>query len=49
MDVCFTIIGKPFGDFVRERIDMRNEELADKEDMNVAIDPEFLEIIKASS
>ena len=49
LDVCYTIIGQPFSDFVREKIVDRNEKLADKNDLNVAIDPKILDIIKSSS
>ena len=30
LNVCFTIIGAPFSQFVRERIDFRNESLAER-------------------
>ena len=49
LNVCFTIVGAPFGDFVRERIEARNTGLADRRDLNVAIDPEILQVIQAST
>ena len=49
LNVCYTIIGEPFQQFVRERSDERNETLAEKQDLNIAIDPEILEVIKNST
>jgi len=34
---------------VRERSEERNESLAERQDLNIAIDPEILEVIKSST
>ena len=49
LNVSYTIIGNEFAQFVRQRIEERNESLADRQDLNVAIDPEILEVIRAST
>jgi hypothetical protein len=43
------VIGKPFSDFTRHQCQVRNEELATKNDLNIQIDPEILKVIQASS
>lgn len=47
--MCHTVIGEPFSSFVRERSEERNESLAERQDLNIAIDPEILQIIKSST
>lgn len=49
LNIAYAVIGQPMADFVRERVNSRNVELADKHDYNVAIDPAFLAIIKSST
>ena len=49
INVCYTVIGSPFAAFVREKIESRNEDLAARQDLNVAVDPDILEVIRASS
>ena len=49
LNVCHTVIGEPFQQFVREKSEERNESLAVRQDLNIAIDPEILEIIKNST
>ena len=49
MNICYSVIGKPFSDFVRERVDARNNELTERNDFNIAVDPEILEVIKTST
>ena len=43
------MIGRPFSDFVRCRVDFRNESLAEKEDRNIEIDPMIMDIITNST
>ena len=45
----FHPIGRPFADFVRLRIENRNESLAERQDMNIAVDPEIMQIIQNST
>ena len=45
INVCSTVIGKPFTDWVRARIEERNTGLADRRDMNVEVDPEIMQVI----
>ena len=47
--VIFTIVGKPFSDWVESKIKDRNDEVEDKQDMNVYMDPEIAAILKNSS
>ena len=49
INVCYCVIGNPFSDFIRERVNERNESLAERRDLNVEIDAEFLDVIRASS
>lgn len=43
------MIGKPFKDFVNSQCNERNEKLATREDVNIAIDPEILQVIRGST
>ena len=47
--MAFTIIGEPFAQFIKDAVDTRNTSLAERQDLNIAIDPEILEVIKAST
>jgi len=49
VNICFSVIGKDFADFVREQIENRKAALAERQDLNVAVDPEFLEVIRQST
>ena len=49
LNVCFTVIGSDFGDFVRAQIEQRNTKLADRNDLNVDVDPEILAVIQNST
>ena len=42
-------MGSVFTDWVRERIDQRNEEVKDKGDMNIELDPDIAEAFKNST
>ena len=43
------MVGQPIADFVRERIEERNHGLADRNDLNIAIAPEIMSVIKQST
>jgi hypothetical protein len=47
--VIYTIVGKPFSDWVEMKIKARNSDLEEKQDMNVHLDPEIAEILKNST
>ena len=49
LNVCYCIIGPDFAEFVRGQIENRNTKLAERNDMNVEIDPEILAVIQAST
>ena len=49
LNVCYTVVGQPIADFVRERIEERNIGLADRNDLNIAISPEIMSVIKQST
>ena len=49
LNVCFTIIGADFGDLVRGQVDNRHSKLAERQDMNVEVDPAILAVIRTSS
>ena len=48
-NVCYSVIGRDFADFVRQQIEARNEYVANKQNLAVEVDPEFLAIINAST
>lgn len=43
------MVGQPLADFVKMRLDERNVELASRQDLNIAIDPEIFEILRNST
>ena len=47
--MCNTVVGEPFQAFVRERIEQRNSELAVRNNLNVAVDPEIMAVIQNST
>ena len=49
VNVCYTVIGRDFSDFVRGAIEARNEHVANKQHLHVEVDPEILAVINASS
>ena len=49
INVCYSVIGRDFSDFVRGQIEARNEYVANKQDLHVEIDPEILAVINAST
>lgn len=48
-NVCYSVIGRDFADFVRQQIENRNEYVANKQNLAVDVAPEFLAIINAST
>ena len=49
LNVAYTVIGADFAEWIRARVDSRNESLTNRHDLNIAIDPEILSVIRASS
>ena len=49
LDVVYTIVGKPFSDFIRERIETRNAKQAEKMNAFVDVDEEIADMINAST
>ena len=49
LNVCNTVIGSDFTDWIKSCVSARNDSMAEKRDMNVAIDPEILAVIRASN
>ena len=47
--MCNTVVGEPFQEFVRERIEQRNRDLAVRHDLDVAVDPEIMAVIQNST
>ena len=43
------MIGQEFAEWVREKIEARHERLIEKQDLNIEIAPEILEVIKDSN
>ena len=39
INVAYTLIGKPFGDWVFEKMEARNQKLIDKQELGIDIDP----------
>ena len=48
-NVIATVMGTVFTDWVRERINKRNEEVKDKGDMNIELDADIAEAFKNST
>ena len=47
--MCYAVIGEDVADFVKAQVHERHERLAERRDLNVAVDPEMLAVIQASS
>ena len=47
--MCHTVIGDEFSRFVQEQCELRNQEFANNNGLNIQIDPEILRIVQASS
>ena len=48
INVAYTVIGKPFSDWVKEEVATRNEELAKKQKLLIEMDPEIAKAFYAS-
>ena len=48
VNVCYTVIGKKFADWVGESINARNQHVAEKQDLLLEMDPEILQAFKNS-
>ena len=48
-DIIHSVIGEPFTSWVKNMIDERNEARKLKNEMNIALDPEILEIFNKST
>ena len=48
-NVCYAVIGEDLAAFVKTHVFERHRELAERRDLNIAIDPEVLAVIQASS
>ena len=49
INVTYTLVGKPFADWVHARMEARNQQLVEKHDMAILMDPEVLRIFNAST
>ena len=47
--MCATVLKNIFTDWVKEQIEDRNEEMKEKKDMNIKLDPDIAEAFHASS
>ena len=43
-NVIHTLVGKPFADWVKKQIDLRNEKVKEEKDMMIEMDPEIVRI-----
>ena len=48
VNICYTILGKPFADWVGESIAHRNQKVAEKQDLLLDLDPEILKAFHQS-
>ena len=48
-NVCATVLGTAFTDWVKEQIEERNEAVKEKGEMNIELDPDIAAAFKASS
>lgn len=49
IDVTYTLVGRPFADWVQARMEARNADLVAKRDMAIMMDPDILRAFNASS
>ena len=47
--MCATVLKNIFTDWVKEQIEERNEEIKEKKDMNIELDPDIAAAFHASS
>ena len=48
-NIVYTIVGKPFYDWIETKIEQRNEKVKSEANMGIEMDPEIAEIFKAST
>ena len=48
-NVIHTLVGKPFADWVKKQIDLRNEKVKEEKDMMIEMDPEIARIFRQST
>ena len=48
-NVCASVIGEEFSQWVKTRVNARHEKVADKKDIMIKMDPQMAEIFKAST
>ena len=48
-NVCATVLKNIFTDWVKEQIEERNEEMKEKKDMNIELDPDIAAAFNAST
>ena len=48
-NVAFTVVGKPFGDWVKEQIEERNLKITTDKQLNIELDPELAAAFNAST
>jgi len=48
-NVCATVLKNIFTDWIKEQIEERNEEMKEKKDMNIELDPDIAAAFHASS
>ena len=49
INVTYTLVGRPFAEWVQARMESRNQELIAKRDMAIQMDPDILRAFNASS
>ena len=48
-NVAFTVLGKPFGDWVKGQIELRNYKITTDKQLNIDLDPELAAAFNAST
>ncbi len=48
-NLIYTIIGEPFQDWVKDRIEKRNAKLKEEQKLEIEMDPEVLRIFQSST
>ena len=48
-DIGFTVVGEPFGRWVKAQIETRNQAVASKGNLNIAMDPDVAAAFAAST
>ncbi len=48
-NVIYTQVGRPFEEWVNQRIEARHQRIAEDRDLNIELDPEIAALFKASN